>query len=274
MQKLISDLKSLEESKQLQKSKLHNLFLEFDQIKKKQSEILHPSNPKENLLLRIRPELFALVLEFLDLKTCFRFRLMSGRANICIMKQLHQKIKQLQDQSDNLEYQLNDLQNKYSQELINQDLLLIRQNAQNGLTQLNRADIEEIRIYSRPPQIVSKVISLVCILLDQNIKQNQENWSDCQKYLRDSNNLLNQLLQLEIEKISDSKLKLLQEIHNVQGQQVQNISKGCYGFYLFIKSIVEIRESKYYIIQNQKLNLEKSIKFNKSQIEKLQQISK
>ncbi|CAD8187361.1 unnamed protein product [Paramecium pentaurelia] len=274
MKKLIFDLNNLETQSKNQESKLSKLFLEFDEIFNKKYDILHPQNPKSNLLLKIRPELFALILEFLDLKTCFRFRLVSGRANICAIITLHQKIKQLHEQSENLEYELNEQQQKYSQDIINQDLLTTQENVQNGLMQLSKVGIDEIRMYQRPPQIISKVISLVCILLDSNIKIYQENWSDCQKILKDPMTLLNKLLQLQIDNISDQQLKLLQAIHNVEAQQVQNISSSCYGFYLYLQSIVEIRESKYYIIKNQKLNLEKQIKSNKNLIKKLQQITK
>ncbi|CAD8095470.1 unnamed protein product [Paramecium primaurelia] len=274
MKKLILDLNDLETQSKNQESKLNKLFLELDEIFNKKYDILHPQNPKTNLLLRIRPELFALILEFLDLKTCFRFRLVSGRANICVIISLHQKIKQLHDLSKNLEYELNEQQQKYSQDIINQNLLTIQQNAQNSLTQLSKVAIDEIRMYSRPPQVVQKVISLVCILLDSNIKNYQENWSDCQKILKEPMTLLNKLLQLQIDNISDQQLKLLQAIHNVEAQQVQNISTSCYGFYLYLQSIVELRESKYYIVKNQKLHLEKQIKSNTNLIEKLQKITK
>ncbi|CAD8069766.1 unnamed protein product [Paramecium sonneborni] len=274
MQKLIVDLKNIESQNQNQESKLKKLFLEFDEIFNKQQNILNPKNTKSNLLQGIRPELFALILEFLDLKTCFRFRLVNGYTNVCVIKSLHQKIKHLNDQSKYLENELNEIQNKYSQDIMNQDLQITRQNAYDRLSQLDKAGIAEIRMYSRPPEMVVKVISLICILLDPNIKQYQENWSNCQKILKDCQNLLNQLLQLEIDNISDSQLKLLQAIHNVQAQQLQNISSSCYSIYLYLQSIVEIRESKYYIVKNQKLNLEKQIKLKSNLIEKLQSISK
>ncbi|CAD8117761.1 unnamed protein product [Paramecium sonneborni] len=273
MQQLIFDLKNIEAQSQIEKSKLKKIFLELDEIFNEKQDILSPKNTKSNLFQSIRSELFALILQFLDLRTCLRFRLVNRYANICAINFFHYKIKHLYDKSKNLENELNEIQHNYPQDIINQDQLISLQNAHDRLRQLDKAEIFEIRMNTNQHLIIQKVFSLVCILLNPNIKQYQENWSDCQKMLKDYY-FLNKILQVEIDNISDSQLQLLQAIHNIEAQQVQNISRVCYSFYLYLYSIVQIRVSKYYIIINQKLHLEKQIKSTTNLIKKLQQISK
>ncbi|CAD8105654.1 unnamed protein product [Paramecium sonneborni] len=131
-----------------------------------------------------------------------------------------------------------------------QDLIQRKQNAEYGLNGLDKQDISQIKRFAHPPIIVEKVMIIVCILLSHTFREENQNWSACQKIIYNMQ-FLGKLRALEIEKINDKQQQQLQYIHSISEEQGQRVSFVCQCFYKCIKTIVEIRESQYYKVKRQ-----------------------
>ncbi|CAD8174777.1 unnamed protein product [Paramecium pentaurelia] len=256
---LQKELELLQTNNQEQNYKLQNIFHNFS-ITNNQFKGLYIQIPNpQNLLNKVRPEIFNQILEFVDLKSYLSFGLVSRRAYQTIIRMMPNRIAQIQQILMRRKQKLQYLMEQNSEDDLFQDLLQRKQNAEQSLDVLTKRDINEMKKMSHPPVIVEKVMAMVCILFISQFKDENLNWASCLKIIENIQ-FIQQLKCLDIENINDKQLKVLQNVHSISEQQVQRVSQACLSFYFFIRAVVEIRESKIYKVKSQKDLFEKQIK--------------
>ncbi|CAD8128375.1 unnamed protein product [Paramecium sonneborni] len=176
---------------------------------------LESASQTQNLLHKVRPEVFNQILEFIDLKDFLNFRLVSQRGNSIVIYLIPYRIPLIQQQLSFRKSKIKEYkQNNLLDESI-QDLLQRKQRADFGLNSLCKQDISEIKRMAHPHVIIEKVMTMVCVLLDQKFKGENSNWSACQKILDDIQ-FLDYLRHLDVDFITDKQLKFLQNnIHSL-----------------------------------------------------------
>ncbi|CAD8157794.1 unnamed protein product [Paramecium pentaurelia] len=212
-----------------------------------------------NLLNKVRPEIFNQILEFVDLKSYLSFGLISRKAYQTVIRMMPNRIAQIQQILMRRQQKLQQLMEANLENDLLQDLLQRKQNAEQSLNVLKKSDINEMKKLSHPPIIVEKVMAMVCILFISQFKDENLNWTSCLKIIENIQ-FMQQLQCLDIEKINDKQLKVLQNVHSISEEQVQRVSQACLSFYFFIRAVVEIRESEVYQVKSQKDFFEKQIK--------------
>ncbi|CAD8130812.1 unnamed protein product [Paramecium sonneborni] len=184
LEKLFKDIQLLNSKNQDQNQILSNLFLNINTINQ-QLEDLNIQTQTQNLLHKVRAEVFNQILEFIDFKDFLNFRLVSQRGNSIVIYLIPNRIPQIQQQLSMRLSKIKEYKQNNPQDESIQDLLQRKQRADFGLNSLCKQDISEIKRMAHPHVIIEKVMTMVCVLLDQKFKGENSNWAACQKILDD-----------------------------------------------------------------------------------------
>uniref|UniRef100_A0A803SX01 Dynein axonemal heavy chain 6 n=1 Tax=Anolis carolinensis TaxID=28377 RepID=A0A803SX01_ANOCA len=124
--------------------------------------------------------------------------------------------------------------------------------ANRALDSLDKADISEIRVFTKPPDLVMTVMEAICILLNA-----KPDWATAKQLLGDST-FLRKLLEYDKENIKSQVLQKLQKYINNPDfvpEKVEKVSKACKSMCMWVRAmdlysrVVKIVEPK-----RQKLN--------------------
>ncbi|XP_061490002.1 dynein axonemal heavy chain 6 isoform X2 [Rhineura floridana] len=124
--------------------------------------------------------------------------------------------------------------------------------ANKALDSLDKADISEIRVFTKPPDLVMTVMEAICILLNA-----KPDWATAKQLLGDSN-FLKKLLEYDKENIKGQILLKLQKYMNNPDfvpEKVEKVSKACKSMCMWVRAmdlysrVVKVVEPK-----RQKLN--------------------
>uniref|UniRef100_A0A670K2Q2 Dynein axonemal heavy chain 6 n=1 Tax=Podarcis muralis TaxID=64176 RepID=A0A670K2Q2_PODMU len=128
--------------------------------------------------------------------------------------------------------------------------------ANKALDSLDKADISEIRVFTKPPDLVMTVMEAICILLNSDTTK-QPDWATAKQLLGDST-FLRRLLEYDKENIGRQVLLKLQKYINNPDfvpEKVEKVSKACKSMCMWVRAmdlysrIVKVVEPK-----RQKLN--------------------
>ncbi|CAI2733353.1 unnamed protein product [Schistosoma spindalis] len=106
--------------------------------------------------------------------------------------------------------------------------------ANKALDSLDKNDISEIRVFTKPPQLVQTVMEAVCIMLGQ-----KGDWATAKTVLNDSN-FLRKLVEYPKDEITDGQLKKLKKfIDNPEfiPEIVEKTSKACKSMCMWIRAL-------------------------------------
>ncbi|VDK35198.1 unnamed protein product [Taenia asiatica] len=106
--------------------------------------------------------------------------------------------------------------------------------ANKALDSLDKNDIAEIRVFTKPPQLVQTVMEAVCLMLGQ-----RTDWATAKTLLGDSN-LLRKLVEYPKDTISDSLLKKLQKYvdnPDFDPAVIEKVSKACKSLCMWVRAL-------------------------------------
>ncbi|CAH8601294.1 unnamed protein product [Schistosoma mattheei] len=106
--------------------------------------------------------------------------------------------------------------------------------ANKALDSLDKNDISEIRVFTKPPQLVQTVMEAVCIMLGQ-----KGDWATAKIVLNDSN-FLRKLVEYPKDDITDGQLKKLKKfIDNPEfiPEIVEKTSKACKSMCMWVRAL-------------------------------------
>ncbi|CAH8497713.1 unnamed protein product [Dicrocoelium dendriticum] len=106
--------------------------------------------------------------------------------------------------------------------------------ANKALDSLDKNDISEIRVFTKPPQLVQTVMEAVCLMLGQ-----KADWVTAKTVLGDSN-FLRRLVEYPKEEITDNQLKRLKKyIDNPEftPEAVEKTSKACKSMCMWVRAL-------------------------------------
>ncbi|CAD8199939.1 unnamed protein product [Paramecium octaurelia] len=231
----------------------------------------NPDQTKHNMLHQVRPEVFNQILIFLDIQQILQFRLVSRRANETIKLMLPKQIHNLQylivEQQNEIQVKIQILEatkNPNQQ----QDL----QAALNQISEIPRSRFVELKHYAQPPEIIEKVITLVCLATDSTFKIQKDNWKECQKRLGQGN-FINSILYLDISILKEKQLKYLEQVNSYTEEQTASKSLVVRALLIFLKAVVELRKSNLYKMFDEITELEHKIRKKKQFIVNLEKIN-
>ncbi|KAJ8245285.1 hypothetical protein GJAV_G00269100 [Gymnothorax javanicus] len=106
--------------------------------------------------------------------------------------------------------------------------------ANTALNALDKADISEIRVFTKPPDLVMTVMEAVCILLNA-----KPDWTSAKQVLGDSN-FLKKLMDYDKENIKPQVLQKLQRYINNPDfvpEKVEKVSKACRSMCMWVRAM-------------------------------------
>ncbi|MGH0158032.1 UNVERIFIED_CONTAM: hypothetical protein FKN15_035543 [Acipenser sinensis] len=106
--------------------------------------------------------------------------------------------------------------------------------ANKALDSLDKADISEVRVFPKPPDLVQTVMEAICILLNA-----KPDWSSAKQVLGDSN-FLRKLMEYDKDNIKPHILQKLQKyIHNPDfiPEKVEKVSKACKSMCMWVRAM-------------------------------------
>ncbi|KAH8862654.1 Dynein heavy chain 6, axonemal [Schistosoma japonicum] len=106
--------------------------------------------------------------------------------------------------------------------------------ANKALDSLDKNDISEIRVFTKPPQLVQTVMEAVCIMLGQ-----KGDWATAKTVLNDSN-FLRKLVEYPKDDITDAQLRKLKKfIDNPEfiPETVEKTSKACKSMCMWVRAL-------------------------------------
>ncbi|KAK3599709.1 hypothetical protein CHS0354_037182 [Potamilus streckersoni] len=106
--------------------------------------------------------------------------------------------------------------------------------AVKALDSLDKNDIAEIRVFTKPPELVQTVMEAVCILMNQ-----KTDWAAAKIMLGD-NNFLKKLIEYDKDNISEKTLKNLKKyIENPKfvPEAVEKVSKACKSMCMWVRAM-------------------------------------
>uniref|UniRef100_A0A7M4FA16 Dynein axonemal heavy chain 6 n=1 Tax=Crocodylus porosus TaxID=8502 RepID=A0A7M4FA16_CROPO len=106
--------------------------------------------------------------------------------------------------------------------------------ANKALDSLDKADISEIRVFTKPPDLVMTVMESICILLNA-----KPDWATAKQLLGDSN-FLKKLLEYDKENIKPQILLKLQKYINNPDfvpEKVEKVSKACRSMCMWVRAM-------------------------------------
>ncbi|CAD8203401.1 unnamed protein product [Paramecium pentaurelia] len=273
LQTLQNELTTLQTNSKQQDQRLENLYMSFQEIYDLKKKLDNPSSTMHNMLNYVRPDIFHQIFIFLDTKQIFRFRLVSKKANYVVKLMLPKQIfifqQQIADQQNEIQLKIQDIQGIGEDQSQQQ----VMKAAIDGVSRLTKNHIVELKSLARPPELVEKIINLVCMTLDPTFKIQKDNWKECQKYLSRVN-FLELIATLDISSINDKQLQQLEQVNSIQEQQAAAMSTVAKFILIFLKAVFEIRQSKLYMTQNAIKQLESKIMKEEQLIKKFEKIIK
>ncbi|XP_030643583.1 dynein heavy chain 6, axonemal [Chanos chanos] len=108
------------------------------------------------------------------------------------------------------------------------------ESANKALDSLDKADISEIRVFTKPPDLVMTVMEAVCILLN-----NKTDWASAKQVLGDSN-FLRKLTEYDKDNIRPQILQKLQKFINNPDfvpEKVEKVSKACRSMCMWVRAM-------------------------------------
>ncbi|KAA3677119.1 dynein heavy chain, axonemal, partial [Paragonimus westermani] len=106
--------------------------------------------------------------------------------------------------------------------------------ANRALDSLDKSDISEIRVFTKPPQLVQTVMEAVCLMLGQ-----KPDWATAKTVLGDSN-FLRRLVEYPKDEITENQLKRLKKyIDNPEftPEVVEKTSKACKSMCMWVRAL-------------------------------------
>uniref|UniRef100_A0A670YEB4 Dynein axonemal heavy chain 3 n=1 Tax=Pseudonaja textilis TaxID=8673 RepID=A0A670YEB4_PSETE len=106
--------------------------------------------------------------------------------------------------------------------------------ANKALDSLDKADISEIRVFTKPPDLVMTVMEAICILLNA-----KPDWATAKQLLSDSA-FLRKLLEYDKENIKSAILSKLQKYINNPDfvpEKVEKVSKACKSMCMWVRAM-------------------------------------
>ncbi|XP_067839723.1 dynein axonemal heavy chain 6 [Heptranchias perlo] len=106
--------------------------------------------------------------------------------------------------------------------------------ANKALDSLDKADISEVRVFTKPPDLVTTVMEAICILLNT-----KTDWASAKQVLGDSN-FLKKLMDYDKDNIKPQILQRLQKyIHNPDfvPEKVEKVSKACKSMCMWVRAM-------------------------------------
>uniref|UniRef100_A0A5K3EMK9 Dynein_AAA_lid domain-containing protein n=1 Tax=Mesocestoides corti TaxID=53468 RepID=A0A5K3EMK9_MESCO len=128
--------------------------------------------------------------------------------------------------------------------------------ANKALDSLDKNDISEIRVFTKPPQLVQTVMEAVCLMLGQ-----KTDWTTAKTVLGDSN-FLRKLVEYPKDTISDALLRKLQKyVDNPDfvPSVVEKVSKACKSLCMWVRAL-ELYARVYRTVEPKKKRLEEANK--------------
>ncbi|CAD8203435.1 unnamed protein product [Paramecium octaurelia] len=271
LQTLSTELNNMQSKSKQQDQRIENLYISFQEIYQIQNNLNNPGSTKHNMLYQVRPEVFNQILIFLDIKQILQFRLVSRRAKETVKqmlpKQIHNLQKLIEEQQNEIQIKIQSAQQAGN----NQDQKQGLQAALDGLSRITKAGIVELKSFARPPELVEKIINLICLVLDPTFKIQKDNWKECQKYLNQQNFIL-LIINLDISSLSEKQLQQLESVNSISEQQAAAMSIVATSILIFLKAVLELRQSQVYVTQNAIKQLESKIKKEQKLVDKLGKI--
>ncbi|XP_069668946.1 dynein axonemal heavy chain 6 isoform X3 [Periplaneta americana] len=126
--------------------------------------------------------------------------------------------------------------------------------ATKALDSLNKNDINELRVFNKPPHLVKFVMEAVCLLLGQKL-----DWASAKLVLGDTN-FLKKLQEYEKDKISDALLKKLKdyvEHPDFIPDKVATQSKVCKSMCMWVRAI-DMYAKVYRVVEPKRKRLEEA----------------
>ncbi|VDO08408.1 unnamed protein product [Rodentolepis nana] len=124
--------------------------------------------------------------------------------------------------------------------------------ANKALDSLDKNDIAEVRVFTKPPQLVQTVMEAVCLMLGQ-----KTDWATAKTVLGDSN-FLKKLVEYPKDDISDSLLKRLQkyvENPDFEPSVIEKVSKACKSLCMWVRAL-EMYATGYRTVEPKRKRLE------------------
>nr|XP_014351765.1 PREDICTED: dynein heavy chain 6, axonemal-like [Latimeria chalumnae] len=106
--------------------------------------------------------------------------------------------------------------------------------ANKALDSLDKADISEVRVFTKPPDLVMTVMEAICILLNA-----KPDWTSAKQVLGDSN-FLRKLLEFDKDNIKPQILQKLQKYLNnpeFVPEKVEKVSKACKSMCMWVRAM-------------------------------------
>uniref|UniRef100_A0A673LCZ7 Dynein heavy chain coiled coil stalk domain-containing protein n=1 Tax=Sinocyclocheilus rhinocerous TaxID=307959 RepID=A0A673LCZ7_9TELE len=106
--------------------------------------------------------------------------------------------------------------------------------ANKALNAMDKADISEIRVFNKPPDLVMTVMEAVCILLN-----NKTDWASAKQLLGDDN-FLKKLMEYDKDNIKPQKLQKLQKCitnPDFAPDEVEKVSKACKSMCMWVRAM-------------------------------------
>ncbi|CAD8203459.1 unnamed protein product [Paramecium octaurelia] len=231
-----------------------------------------PVSARHNMLYQVEIEVFNQILMFLDIKSLLQFRLVSRHAKETVTQmlpiQLHNLQQLIEEQQNEIQIKIQSLQQPAGKDQ-NQDQGL--QAALNGIQKINKAHINELKCFVRPPELVERIINLICLTLEPTFKIQKDNWKECLKFLNQQNFIL-LIINLDISKLSENQLQQLEQVKSIQEKQAAATSLVANSFLIYLKALLALRQSKDYETQIEIKELQCKTKKEKHLADKLEKI--
>uniref|UniRef100_UPI00398F6457 dynein axonemal heavy chain 6 isoform X2 n=1 Tax=Pristiophorus japonicus TaxID=55135 RepID=UPI00398F6457 len=106
--------------------------------------------------------------------------------------------------------------------------------ANKALDSLDKADISEVRVFTKPPDLVTTVMEAICILLNS-----KTDWASAKQVLGDSN-FLKKLMEYDKDNVKPQILQRLQKyIQNPDfvPEKVEKVSKACKSMCMWVRAM-------------------------------------
>ncbi|XP_072114311.1 dynein axonemal heavy chain 6 isoform X1 [Mobula birostris] len=106
--------------------------------------------------------------------------------------------------------------------------------ANKALDSLDKADISEVRVFTKPPDLVMTVMEAICILLNA-----KTDWASAKQVLGDSN-FLKKLMEYDKDNIKPQILQRLQKYINHPDfvpEKVEKVSKACKSMCMWVRAM-------------------------------------
>ncbi|CAK59959.1 unnamed protein product (macronuclear) [Paramecium tetraurelia] len=206
-----------------------------------------------------------------NIKQILQFRLVSRRAKetvkLLLPKQIHNLQQLIDEQQNDIQIKIQSAQQAGNDQDQRQSL----QAALDGIARINKAHIVELKSFARPPELVEKIINLTCFALDPTFKMQKDNWKECIKYLNQYN-VIELLKTHDISSISEKQIQQLEQVKSISEQQAAAISLVASSILIYLKAVLELRQSQVYVNQHAIKELESKVKKEKQLIDELGKI--